>query len=153
MNKYFMRFFDKEKSFGHLKGLCIFLIITVIMSQIGLFSDVTRNFLTAVDILDGASAVNGNGIVEPGEVILSLDKGKPGENITILINGDEYSKFDDYTKSVRIKNQSVIEIVNDSKNKIEVSVTGISDNLTYTYKATDTSVDKISVICRVIFRS
>lgn len=155
MKKYFMRFFDKEnKSSGSnsiLKNVCVLLLSVVILSQIGLVNEATRHYLTGVDILDGAIPANGN--MKNGEITLNLDKGKPSNEISILINGDEYSKFTEKTMVVTIKNQSVIEIVNNSKNKIEVSVAGISDNLTYTYKSTDTSVDKISLICRVIFRS
>ncbi len=157
MKNNFMRYFNLEKNgikfSKHLKSVCIFLLITVVMSQIGLLSETTRHFLTGIDILDGALPASGNGIVEPGEVVLHMDKGTPCDNITILINGDEYSKFAEDTVHIEITNQSVIEILNDSKQNIEVSITSVSDNLIYTYKAKDTSIDKFSVICRVIFKS
>ena len=152
-----MRFFSGEnEKFRYIKYLklsFIILFVTVLISQIGLFTDMTRNFFTAVDILDGADPASGNGIAEPGEIILKLDKGKPCDKITILINGDEYSKFVDSTIKIPINNQSVVEVVNDTNKIIEVSCSYISDNLTYTYRADDTSIDKISVICRVVFKS
>ena len=44
---------------------CIVLGISVLLSQIGLRIDATRNMLTSADILDGAIAVWGHDILNP----------------------------------------------------------------------------------------
>ena len=145
-----MRFF-KTESYIVLKKTLIVLAIVVAVSQVGLIIEGTRHYFTAVDILDGAIPVSGN-VAKSGELKLLLHEGKPSEKIIVLINGDEYSTFDQEEMTIPITNQSVVEILNNSGKKIKVSVTNISDNLTCTYMAPDTVVDNISVLCRVIFR-
>ena len=135
-----------------LRNIFILLAVVVVISQIGLVIEGTRHYLTGVDILDGAVPASGGGVVKSGELTLSLDDGTTSDKISLLINGDEYTTFSQDKITIPITNQSVVEVVNNTKQKIKVSVADMSDNLTCTYMATDTTVDNISVICRVIFR-
>ncbi len=153
MNKYFMRFlnlFDGVPKWLRISFMC--LVATVIISQIGLVFNTTRHFLTFVDILDGALPAASDGVISTGTVTLRLSSGKPCENIAILVNGEHYAYFDEQIVEITISNQSVIEIVNDSKGTIEVAIESLSDNLEATYSVPNCIVDNLAVICRVIFK-
>ena len=146
----FFKVFEGVPKWLQISFVC--LAAAVIISQTGLVIDTTRHLLTAVDILDGALPAASDGIISSGSVILRLTSGKPCEDIAILVNGDRYASFDEQTVEISISNQSVIEIVNDSKDTIEVAIESISDNLEATYSVPNCIVDNLAVICRVIFK-
>ncbi|MBQ7901083.1 MAG: hypothetical protein IJ365_03850 [Clostridia bacterium] len=155
MKKYCMRFFDDNfhsKLPVVLKTMLVCLCAAVVVSQTGLIFDSTRGLFTAVDTLDGAVSASGSSINQKGRVVLTLTDGVPNEKIAVLVNGDEYSKFDAKNVEIEIVNQSVIEIVNDNKQNITVRVDSISDNLYATFNNREIAIDNIGVLCRVIFQ-
>ena len=136
-----------------LRITLVCLAVTVIVSQTALIFDTTRHFLTAVDILDGAVPASAGGIISTGTVTLRLTSGRPNDKIAILVNGDRYATFDKQTVDITITNQSVIEVVNDSNDMVEVAIENISDNLYTTNSVPKCTVDNLAVICRVVFKS
>lgn len=147
-----MRFFVVINSKKIFKYVVLSLSFTVLISQICLTGNFFRSYLTNVEKLEGTVAVNSEYVAPVGYVTLVLNESKPDENIKILVNGDEYCVFDEKIKTIQIKTQSVIEIINNTKNNVAVSLDNISDNLTATLNNSNTDIENISVIARVVFR-
>ena len=158
MKKYFMRFSSAcsdENVFNAIMSVlgvfAVCLAVLVCVAQVGLRVYPLRNYLTNVDTLDGAVLAGTQPIVDRGSVTLSLNDGKPSNEIEILINGDIVMPFDDETKTVEVSGQSVIEVRNLSGSAVTVSVGEVSDNLETVLNNECMTVDKSAVLCRVMF--
>ncbi len=147
-----MRFFVVINSKKLIKYMVFSLAFVVIISQFCLSGNLFRSYLTNVDYLDGTVAVNSQYEAPVGYITVSLTQGEPCEDIKILVNGDEYSSFDQKQKVIQIKTQCVVEILNNTKNNVAVSVDSVSDNLTATLNNSGVIVKNICVLTRVIFK-
>lgn len=153
-----MRFLNKKmnkdiynKFMLFLGMFCIVLGISVLLSQIGLRIDATRNMLTSADILDGAIAAGVEGLTDTGTITLEITDGKPSEKILILINGNEEDSFTEAKKDIIITSQSVIEIKNTTKKLVKVKLSSVSENLDAVLNNEEIEVVGTKVLCRVIF--
>ncbi len=158
MKKYFMRFSSAcsdENVFNALMSVlgifAVCLAALVCAAQVGLKFTPLRNYLTNVDTLDGAVLAGTQPLINRGSVTLTLDDGKPSDDIEILINGDAVMPFDESVKSVEVSGQSVIEVRNLSGSAVTVSVGEVSDNLETVLNNECVTVDKSAVLCRVMF--
>ncbi len=158
MKKYFMRFssacsdenvFNAVMSVLGIFAVCLAALVCA--AQVGLKFLPLRNYLTNVDALDGAVLAGTQPIIDRGSVTLSLNDGKPSEDIEILVNGDVAMPFDEATKTVEVSVQSVIEVRNLSGSTVTVSVGEVSDNLEAVLNNECVTVDKSAVMCRVMF--
>lgn len=147
--KYFMLFFYKLKSFD-FKLIFSFLAITVVLSQFALSNNSFRGYLTGIDLLEGTVPASSESIVEPCEFDLNLVSGEPSKDIIVLVNGEPYCKFDKEKVSIKVKHQSVIEILNNTTKSVTVYADNFSDNGTVTLNNGRVKVEKISLILRIV---
>ena len=153
-----MRFFNKTNSDIYNHAMIFFGVFSIILatgvlfSQIGLRIDKTRNMLTSVDILDGTVAAGSDFIPDIGEITLKMVDGKPSENVSILVNGNEIEKFDSTSKTITITNQSVVEISNTSRLPVKIELASVSQNLDTVLNNEVVEVTGCKVLCRVIFQ-
>ena len=130
----------------------VFLLVVVSISQIGLLFVKSRQYLTNVDILEGAISVGSQSYIDKGTLTMTLLSGKPSEKIEILVNGEVIDNFNEKIKTIDIMSQSVIEIKAPKDTPIEVELTNISDTLKTVLNNEKIYVKGIEVLCRVVFK-
>lgn len=132
--------------------ICICLFSLVCFSQLGLSFKSTRQVFTNVDMSDGSILAGVQDIVDKGTVTVKLVDCKSPEKVKILVNGEEEKSFSDFSENIDIYSQSVIEIKNESGYPVTAVLDTVSDNLNVILNNEKVTVDKISVLCRVIFK-
>ena len=130
----------------------VFLLVVVSISQIGLLFVKSRQYLTNVDVLEGAISVGSQSYIDKGTLTMTLLSGKPSEKIEILVNGEVVDNFNEKIKTIDIMSQSVIEIKAPKDTPIEVELTNISDTLKTVLNNEKIYVKGIEVLCRVVFK-
>jgi hypothetical protein len=101
---------------------------------------------------DGSILAGVQDIVDKGTVTVKLVDCKSPEKVKILVNGEEEKSFSDFSENIDIYNQSVIEIKNESGYPVTAVLDMVSENLNVILNNEKVVVDKISVLCRVIFK-
>ncbi len=132
--------------------ICLCLFSLVCFSQLGLSLQSTRQVFTNVDMSDGSILAGVQDIVDKGTVTVKLVDCKSPEKVKILVNGEEEKSFSDFSENIDIYSQSVIEIKNESGYPVTAILDSVSDNLNVVLNNEKIEVDKISVLCRVIFK-
>lgn len=132
--------------------ICICLFSLVCFSQLGLKFDSTRQVFTNVDMSDGSILAGTQDIVDKGWVRVKLTNCKSFDKVKILVNGDEEKAFSDFSESIDVYSQSVIEIKNETGYPVTAILDSVSDNLNVVLNNEEIVIDKISVLCRVIFK-
>ncbi len=110
--------------------IVVFCIIFLVGSQIGLYNETTRTFLTDIDKYEGVNVSHLEDAFKQGKLTLKLIGTLPSDNIYILINGYESHAFSSETIVLKVRNNSVIEI--DGTNvatPFRVKIIETSDNI------------------------
>ncbi len=96
-----------EKVLLFITLLCIFFLI---ISQIGLSNKTTKTFFTDIEKYEGIDINEVEDSLSKGEVFIKLIDAKPSKEIKILLNGFETHEFISETLSIKVRNNSLIEI-------------------------------------------
>ena len=104
----------------------IVLIMTqIILTNPGLTMDMKLN-----KQIEGVPLKSEEYLFGHGELTFKLLGNNPGQDVKILINGDEKDSFANSEKTIKVKNGDVIEIDNTKTNDyIEVAIVSKSDNI------------------------
>lgn len=113
----------KVENYILLTAAIVFSVLTV--SQIGLVSDKIRPYISSVDVFEGEYLNEIDSLVKVGTLELQLVDMSKDEDIKVLVNGSETSKFDAKTVIINVTDNSVVE-VDSSKLKTPVTVRIIS---------------------------
>ena len=148
--KYFMRFFVYIKKLGLHNGIVISVACVVVISQLCINFSVLSNYVSGENDSVPVSSDYAN---HYGKITLNLTSGEPGEDIKILVNGDEYSDFTNKQVEIEIKTQTVIEILNNTSESVAVDVGELSNNVQLSLNNSGAYIDKIGVIARVVFKN
>ena len=132
--------------------ICICLFSLVCFSQLGLSFRPTRQVFTNVDMSDGLALAGAQDILDKGSVTIRLSNCKYPDKVKILVNGEDEKYFSNACETIEIFSQSVIEIKNESGHPVTATLDSVSDNLNIILNNEEITVDKISVLCRVIFK-
>ncbi len=132
--------------------ICICLFSLVCFSQLGLSFESTRQVFTNVDMSDGSILAGTQDILDKGSVTVTLHNCKSLDKVKIFVNGEEERFFSNPSENIDIYSQSVIEIKNETGDPVTVTLDSVSDNLNVILNNEKVVVDKISVLCRVIFK-
>ncbi len=100
-------------------GIALFSV--VIASQIFLKNKATRAMFTEIEKYENITYESTEKI-KKGSVTVSLDSGKPSQDVEIWFNGEKVSLLDEKVKKIVVDCDGVVEIKNDSGLKISVSV-------------------------------
>lgn len=137
-----MKKFLKKRKLNTDKILFIMLfcvLSVVILSQIGLIAESTRDAFTDVENYEGVTA--SGDAVKKGSVKMTLADGKPGNNLWIMVNGEKVDVFDLRTKEVLLMETSVVEVYAQNLDHDEtITIDFVSDNLDNT-----TDIDEIRI--------
>ncbi len=125
----------------------------VVVSQIGLKNEPTRDVFTKIESYEGIE-VSGDGAIIKGTVEFSVTSGEPSEAYHILVNGEKVDVLDSFTKELDLYAPSVVEIYPAQKGKkLKVKMLAKSDNLRLLMDETDIVIeDGIEIINKIIFK-
>ena len=141
----------KESIFGDkvsklLFSFCIVFSLVVLGSQFFLKNENTREIFTQIEKYENIS-YGENEIFKEGYVVLKLQNAKPSDKIEIWFNGEKISTFEAEKQKVQIDCNGVIEVKNNSRNKILVSVYDTSENVELLMNNKPEIPSGIRVIC------
>ncbi len=138
------------------KYLCRFafmLFALVVISQMGLKNEPTRETFTKIESYEGIEVSN-DGAIIMGTVEFNVLSGEPSENYAILVNGEKVDVLDSYHKELDIYAPSVVEIYPAKKGeKLDVKMSAKSDNIELLMdKKTVEIYDDIKILNKIIFK-
>jgi len=107
---------------------CLILTFLVLAVQVFLKNENTREIFTEIEKYENISYA-ANEIFKEGYVVLKLENAKPSDKIEIWFNGEKIDVFKSKKQKVTVECDGVIEVKNDSGNKIVVSVDKSSENI------------------------
>ena len=136
--------------------LCRFAFVMfsiVVVSQIGLKNEPTREVFTKIESYEGIE-VSADGAIIKGTVTFNVKSGEPSKDYHILVNGEKVDVLDSYYKELDLYAPSVVEIYPVKKGKkLEVELNTKTDNLEMLIDKNVVTVDDgIEVLSKIIFK-
>ncbi len=141
------------KVFVYLCRFAFVMFFLVVISQIGLKNEPTREVFTKIESYEGIE-VSGDGAIIKGTVEFSVKSGEPSDNYHILVNGEKVDVLDSYRKELELYAPSVVEIYPAKKGeKLKVEMRAKTDNIEMLMDEKTVLVeDNISVLNKIIFK-
>ena len=141
----------KESLFGDkvsklLFVFCVVFAVVVLASQFFLKNEETREIFTQIERYENISYAETE-IFKEGYVVLKLENEKPSDKIEIWFNGEKVSVFETQKQKVKIECDGVIEVKNNTRTKILVSVDSTSENIELLMNNKPEIPSGIRVIC------
>ena len=130
---------------------CVIFLLLVVAAQIFLKNERTREIFTPIEKYEEISYAS-NEVFKEGYVVLKLENANPSDEIEIWFNGEKVDVFKSKKQKVTIECDGVIEVKNDSRNKILVSVDRVSENMELLMSNKPEINSGIRVICSVSFK-
>lgn len=153
MKKFKIKNIFDGKVFVYLCRFAFVMFAVVVISQIGLKNEPTREVFTKIESYEGIE-VSGDGAIIKGVVEFSVKSGEPSEDYHILVNGEKVDVLDSYKKELELYAPSVVEIYPVKKGKhLKVEMTAKSDNIEMLMDKKVVAVeDSIEVLNKIIFK-
>ena len=135
MKKFKIKNIFDGKVFVYLCRFAFVMFAVVVISQIGLKNEPTREVFTKIESYEGIS-------------------GEPSEDYHILVNGEKVDVLDSCKKELELYAPSVVEIYPVKKGKhLKVEMTAKSDNIEMLMDKKVVAVeDSIEVLNKIIFK-
>lgn len=143
--------YKRDKVFSSLFALFAVFLVTLLISQIFLKNSSTREMLTSIEKYENIS-YEANADIPKGTVTVKLESGEPSEKIEIWFNGEKTDEMTEKKKTITVDCSGVIEIKNDSGNRISASVEDVSDNMEILMSNKPEIESGIKVLCSVSIR-
>lgn len=125
---------------------CILLAFLVFFAQLFLKNEKTREIFTEIEKYENIT-YSANEIFKEGYVVLKLENAEPSDKIEIWFNGEKIDAFKSKKHKIKVECDGVIEVKNDSGNKIVVSVEKTSENIELMMSNKPEINSGIKVIC------
>ena len=153
MKKFKIKNIFDGKVFVYLCRFAFVMFAVVVISQIGLKNEPTREVFTKIESYEGIE-VSGDGAIIKGVVEFSVKSGEPSEDYHILVNGEKVDVLDSYKKELELYAPSVVEIYPCKKGKkLSVEMNAKSENIEMLMdKKAVTVEDSIEVLNKIIFK-
>lgn len=141
------------RAYKHLCRFAFFMFALVVISQIGLRNEPTREVFTKIESYEGIEVSDGGAIIK-GTVEFSVESGEPSDNYHILVNGEKVDVLDMPIKELDLYAPSVVEIYPVKKGeKLKVKMSAKSDNIEMLMdKKTVLVEDSIEILNKIIFK-
>lgn len=141
------------KVFVYLCRFAFVMFALVVISQIGLKNEPTREVFTKIESYEGIE-VSGDGAIIKGTVEFTVKSGEPSEDYHILVNGEKVDVLDEKRKELDLYAPSVVEIYPAKKGKkLKVEMNAQTDNIELLMDKKAIIVeDSIEVVNKIIFK-
>ena len=153
MKKFKIKNIFDGRVYIHLCRFAFVMFLLLVISQIGLKNEPTREVFTKIESYEGIE-VSGEGAIIKGTVVFNVVSGKPSEDYHILVNGEKVDVLNMPIKSLDLYAPSIVEIYPQKKGKkLKVEMRAKSDNLEMLMDENAVLIeDSIKVINKIIFK-